>query len=61
MALVREDTLQVLVGIPQLIVRDILKVISPDICYPFDLCYSKCRVSTDRIKQGDLVFNVYYL
>ena len=30
-------------------------------CYPFDLCYSKCRFSTDRIKQGDLVFNVYYL
>ena len=28
-------------------------------CYPFDLCYSKCRFSTDRIKQGDLVFNVY--
>ena len=32
-----------------------------NICYPLDLCYSKCRFSTDRIKQGDLVFNVYYL
>ena len=32
-----------------------------DKCYPFDLCYSKCRFSTDKIKQGDLVFNVYYL
>ena len=31
------------------------------ICYPFDLCYFKCRFSTDRIKQGDLMFNVYYL
>ena len=31
------------------------------ICYPFDLCYSECRFSTDRIKQGDLMFNVYYL
>ena len=30
------------------------------VCYPFELCYSKCRFSTDRIKQG-LVFNVYYL
>ena len=30
-------------------------------CYPFDLCYFKCRFSTDRIKQGDLMFNVYYL
>ena len=32
-----------------------------NICYPFDLCYSKCRFSTDRIKQGDLIYNVYYL
>ena len=28
-------------------------------CYPFDLCYFKCRFSTDIIKQGDLMFNVY--
>ena len=32
-----------------------------NVCYPFDLCYLKCRFSTDRIKQGDLMFNVYYL
>ena len=24
-------------------------------CYPFDLCYSKCRFSTDRIKQRSRV------
>ena len=26
-----------------------------DICYPFDLCYSKCWFSTDRIKQRSRV------
>ena len=26
-----------------------------------DLCYSKCWFSTDKIKQGDHVLNVYYL
>ena len=24
-------------------------------CYPFELCYSKCQVSTDRIKQRSSV------
>ena len=30
-------------------------------CYPFDLCYSKCRFSTDRIKQGDLSFLMFII
>ena len=28
---------------------------SMHVCYPFDLCYSKCRISTDRIKQRSRV------
>ena len=40
---------------------DIPKLALANICYPFDLFYSKCRFSTDKIKQGDLMFNVYYL
>ena len=30
------------------------------ICYPFDLCYSKCQFSTDRIKQADFqIVDIY--